>query len=826
MSSRHVRTHVSVLLVAVAFLALANAAVAAPASWSEQTPSPDSLALESRPTVSVHVVADAGIDSFSGNYIKVDGRYLRSPQLTFDRLPDGSYDHTKAYLSAPVHFELAEGSHTVNASVFDLSWFRHRTKWKFDVAVPPTISSPVPVPGSTVDTATPTIVATVTDPGPVSAVTVWVNGAKVPSTYAGGVVVAPVTTSLANDATHTVDVAVVDALGLSATLSWDFGVQVFAAMPVEDSCVQCHTGYPTAHPVDNCDACHGPGSPMGGGYDDPWDSHASGTACSECHGDLSDCEQCHGQPYTTVPPLHSFDGDTYHDSHTEGCSPCHVRRLSNEHNRYGLTCLSCHASADSAVAGAIAAGDTDCYACHSAPHSANHLSALEVSCEDCHDADLVVEHSSRGYSCDTCHTSSDPAVLAAITGGNTDCSACHTGASHEELHVSALQPACDECHVPNLLGEHMDSRPYTCDTCHASADPAVVAAIAANDTDCMACHATTDHPYVSGPHASAITSQTLVGTYPSGASFSVGCTGCHTSDLRTEHGRTTSSSSGSACNACHPSPRDTLMPWTGSCVQGGCHEPATGTEQHSHVASSHVVPSTYTQCTVCHWLGDAGAIHTTSASSCLACHSSTDVPSTSDCSACHPEKLDPHGYDPSRHTATVAASEASGVLRDTLGVAFLFPDDSVMTHSGQQCGACHLMELRAEHTKASSQVPAEDCAACHPSPRDSLETWNQTCQQGDCHATYHADMATKHYQDYGGRETSCGKWDSVCHPGEWQPDLAAVHNTAWWNGGIFDDLSSYPNGCLICHTDPTGVPPYPPACSTCHASSHWIATYP
>ncbi len=43
-------------------------------------------------------------------------------------------------------------------------------------------------------------------------------------------------------------------------------------------------------------------------------------------------------------------------------------------------------------------------------------------------------------------------------------------------------------------------------------------------------------------------------------------------------------------------------------------------------------------------------------------------------------------------------------------------------------------ELGAEHSKASASSAAAGCAACHPTPRDTLAPWDKTtCAQGGCH---------------------------------------------------------------------------------------------
>lgn len=805
----------AILASTLAYPAVASAATV----WSAHQPAPLSATTNTAPAISV--VLDDDYTLYPMSTVRIDGKYVRS---TFKLL---SYaDPTKAIITAK-SFVLADGPHTIFVDVPRQAGMGHvTTTWQFTVGAPPVVSAPVPAPGARISDDTPLVQAAVTDSGPLSSVVVSVDGVEVPSTHADGVVSAQVSEPLANDAPHTARVTAVDGSGLSTTLEWGFYVQIYSAMPVDVDCIGCHTGYPTAHPVDDCAACHGVGSPLNNGYDDPNESHEPGGECYPCHGDVSDCDRCHGQSYATVPVLHDLAEDAYHDSPVAECSPCHIKRVSVEHYRYGLGCMSCHGSADPAVVQAIADGDASCFACHTGGHEALHESTLEALCLECHQPQLIGEHLDRGLTCATCHESADPGVLAAIAANDTSCTACHDGSGHMEQHASAIEEECAECHQPNLIDEHLTDLGLACSTCHDSVDGAVIDAIATNDTSCMACHSFNDHPYVVEPHASDIATQALVGSYPSGASYSVACTGCHAVDLGTEHERLTSSSSATGCAACHPTPRDTLDPWTGSCVQAGCHAVGGGTEQHAAMAIDHLVPAQYATCTACHTQGDAGAIHTASASSCAACHTASSLPTHLDCGVCHPAQLEPHGYDAAQHTAGVANVTISGTIVNTAGVPYTYYGGTIATYSGQQCGQCHTMDLYLEHTKSTSSSAASKCAACHATPRDTFTSWNDTCQQGGCHATYHTDMASKHHWSYTGTDSSCGQGSSSCHPGEWQDDLAAVHaEQAYWGSAFGFDFGPYPNGCVLCH-DAVSAPAAPAGCDQCHTTQHAIANLP
>jgi hypothetical protein len=216
-------------------------------------------------------------------------------------------------------------------------------------------------------------------------------------------------------------------------------------------------------------------------------------------------------------------------------------------------------------------------------------------------------------------------------------------------------------------------------------------------------------------------------------------------------------------------------------------------------------------------------------STCATCHDST-VPAvvtaiaTGDktCASCHGTTA--HA---ALHTASVSAVPISGTIVNPGGTPFTLWDGTLQTYAGQTCGQCHLMDLIAEHTKPTSSVAAQACAACHPSPRDSFTSWNETCQQSGCHvATLHGQMATKHAWSYAGTSyPSCGTGSFSCHGSEWKPDLAALHDEQiYWGSSYGVDFSAYPDGCRFCHT-PSTVP-VASACTSCHPAGHGPAPFP
>ncbi|MEI6623911.1 MAG: cytochrome c3 family protein, partial [Actinomycetes bacterium] len=74
---------------------------------------------------------------------------------------------------------------------------------------------------------------------------------------------------------------------------------------------------------------------------------------------------------------------TYHTNATlaSGCGACHVSAILPEHERYGLTCATCHSSTAANVILAISTGNSNCSACHTYS-----TSSPQAHCYDCHSA--------------------------------------------------------------------------------------------------------------------------------------------------------------------------------------------------------------------------------------------------------------------------------------------------------------------------------------------------------------------------------------------------------------------------------------------------------
>ena len=408
-----------------------------PAQWSATAPPDGGSTALVRPTLTVQAYDPAGLLSSPYYSMKVDGK-AQTPTFAYKAIP-GGYDRTRATLSFVPRADLAKGNHTVYVSVLSSAQKWSTYTWTFAVSNAPKLAEATPASGSTVTTDHPVISARVTQ-GAVGIVQhVIVDGAEIPSGYdsVNQLVSATPVNKLLNDASHDVTVTVTNSSGNTASLSWTFSVQIYASMPVTSVCADCHQS--SSHPMNNCDACHGPGSPVGEGWSTPdYGAHSWTyvTNCSSCHVESGG--------YPTVPALHSYTNDTYHVS-TGTCSPCHVKSLPTEHYRYGKTCATCHNSTDPKVQMAISMGQTDCMACHAnADHESLHQIPADV-CTDCHGGtSLTTIHlTQEGLTCATCHKSTDPQVVNAIATHDKECSACHV--------VHSLEASfCYGCHVTTM----------------------------------------------------------------------------------------------------------------------------------------------------------------------------------------------------------------------------------------------------------------------------------------------------------------------------------------------------------------------------------------
>lgn len=235
--------------------------------------------------------------------------------------------------------------------------------------------------------------------------------------------------------------------------------------------------------------------------------------------------------------------------------------------------------------------------------------------------EIYPEMSSTIGQCTTCHPD---AATSNDMGDN--CSLCHTSphkGTPVSFHTRADVSACTPCHVSDVSVEHARYG-RTCLTCHQSTDPAVVAAIAAHQTACAACHPGATHASADAKHQAAVAKCTL--------------SGCHTGQLPALHGSRCSSCHTvggiKACITCHPDQIDS----NGDVILHG-FDPA------KHVGNDTVGPPAPRPngCSDrvgiqsgCHDISNVAVLHAGVAGGpCAVCHGPGKTPSTN-CRSCHP----------------------------------------------------------------------------------------------------------------------------------------------------------------------------------------------
>jgi methionine-rich copper-binding protein CopC len=524
--ARAARFSAAVLLATVVLLTFAVSAFAAP-TFSAQTPASGSTTATARPQISVQIYDALKINK-TLTTMKVDNV---SVTATFTYT---SGDQKNASLAYTKPTDMSIGVHTVKVTSYNQSNQPSTTTWNFTVvAAPPVLSNPVPAADSVITTTTPVIACLASAGYTGMSATATVDGRSVTAQIGGSTpptVTVVSLSGLANDTTHTIAVTA-NGPGGRTTLTWAFRVQLYPPMPDAD-CVVCHTAMPAAHDTgspSSCALCHAPTAPIGGGYTASQYPTHTPTMLSRAN-----CTTCHMVGHwPSVPAMHSMNAqDAYHTPVQESaCKICHAEGLSNEHARYSVT-----ATTTSPIPGGATGG---------------------------------------AFSCATCHTSTDPTVVAAIGtalsvpgSGNNACVACHATAGHSSDHPVTPDAFCAKagCHVATTLtDEHIDAplvpaHARTCETCHLSTDSTVTATIAAKDSTCEHCHGTklvsgheVMHSYVMSSecaycHTGSIAAEHLIRHNPSGATD---CYTCHHSIDSTIVAAIASGPPGRECPVCH-----------------------------------------------------------------------------------------------------------------------------------------------------------------------------------------------------------------------------------------------------------------------------------
>lgn len=590
-----------------------------------------------------------------------------------------------------------------------------------------------------------------------------------------------------------------------------------------------------------CSACHT--LDLAGAHGD---AGADGASCMTCHPAPRDTVggwdqscvtgACHAAD--SAAPMHAGTAEAHVVlSANTLCLGCHAGTdLGSVHagavDENGKTsCLVCHT-------GTIGEPATnDCTVCHfdftehygSQRHTSSWAPLLGCSGAGCHDVsgDLMTVHEEHRtaeegpFGCAGCH--SDFAYADEIATGLTGCGDCHADiyetSSHADVHAMTPSLAdgvyaygsddgtntpvtdCAGCHLSNLVYEHMglvslgrlpryttDGVALGCDTCHASADPAVAEAISAGSLGCTGCHD------VHEPQTAAHESTFMVEPQ-------VDCSKCHSDQLETEHSGdltvvTPSTHTLTGCAICHEywTTDGPLGVTVQEVIEGDDRTMCTDCHASTHPdLGSHVVSTSASQaCAACHDEGgtvsiDVKAIHVgADRGPCAVCHDNAervgDISAlTAGCASCHAtDGVTYHRALPSAHV--FAAMDVSCV--------------------GAGCHVASALPEEHERFLAGSGFEMV-CALCHGN--SALDITGKTADCSSCHSV-HGDIATVHT---GVESQSCVD----CHE---TGDVLVVHQTP----------AGEPD-CALCHAAASGRIDWASAtveCAACHAAVQPIET--
>lgn len=577
-----------------------------------------------------------------------------------------------------------------------------------------------------------------------------------------------------------------------------------SAVKISATCVSCHSASrpeiarhtaaaTVASHQGSCSGCHDSVltdvhgvTPAGSSY---------GYQCDVCHGSTNanvvaaitagdgTCSACHVSGYHA-----GFDEK--HSAPNEGCAGdgCHPSSSlpdvhaafvgpGGRYPQYDDTCALCHSNED---AGRIPEGATAaCETCHP-DFGSGHVSVHDTStatlvvagttsvCGDCHDANLMTEHSkatasSASAGCDACHPAPRSTIL---TFDKTTCvqAGCHVAGTAAQMHGGALAGHTLPSPAPACLGSQ----------CHAASDAAGIhAAAATGDLEgCMVCHG----------QASPPTSTACVNCHPGDQSnfhgdistlhtATVTCVGtCHSARLDTEH-----ANQSLTCDACHksadPAVRAAIDAGTTTCSAchgpdhavtssfcTGCHTTTNGTyagpttyaaTRHASTATSSVALTQYPgtsygagSCANCHGTHSA-TTRATGNQLCLNCHdgAGTTKPAAYSYQGGTRYASSAHAISSSAracgacHAVHGATNGAGGAVANALRVA----EPTACTGSQAQPG-CHASSANARNgTNILAKFTANASASAH---HDAYATSGLVCSK--CHDP-HTDTATQPY---------------------------------------------------------------------------------
>ncbi|MFC4800123.1 cytochrome c3 family protein [Neobacillus sp. GCM10023253] len=352
---------------------------------------------------------------------------------------------------------IANGSHTLTLFAEDTLGNAVTRNWNFTVSVKPVVSNQTPLKYG-VDDLKPTISAVVKSPnGSINpgSIQFKLDGQPVAFQYdeSSGLVSYTPPAVLENEAYHTVNVAASDLTGVSIDKQWKFYTNTYPDMKDSNisSCTSCHQANSFTGSNGDLENVHSKKLYFNGTH--------SNNRCENCHNYISvpaNCSQCHEDPdgdafdlapHGSTPTIH------YQPVNTDPTMPLRVTE-----NREMNDCIVCH-QPGSQVKGYTGAFVTPTRLLNNHDIPELHKANNEPDCTGCHAKSLTHEHARDGrqdangnpITCNTCHQSTNPAVVQAIKDKNTSCTSCHSRDTvHKDIHSK-----CANCHSK---GSYEDSR--------------------------------------------------------------------------------------------------------------------------------------------------------------------------------------------------------------------------------------------------------------------------------------------------------------------------------------------------------------------------------
>ncbi len=540
---------------------------------------------------------------------------------------------------------------------------------------------------------------------------------------------------------------------------------------------------------------------------------AVGGTCTRCHGVVS-CSTCHntvpheghytgtginpktGASIITPTLTVATGGKNIQQSSTCAASECHQTLPSpKRYNTDGTDlCLNCH-NTDRA------AGHTELRL--QVPHNTTFSGSLTfktlltgsyvVDCNGCHNNILSTEHANRNRTCDTCHKSANTAVVDVIRTAKG---------------VEANR-ACEKCHFnPAVLPQPpLGTAREEHKVFHIATQSDNLKVDGAPHADCNICHQRTSPITMQITEGTTVTSTTLAQLAGSTAK-NYSCLSCHNGAPNPKAPLHEANYNGqqmkvldihSNCSTCH-APGTTYAAKVDSIATALSTNPAAGyscTECHTNLANGGHKAK---------FEGVPYADTTSFHLNCTSCHNPTykatvaslkdvvKLGGSYDCSACH-------------------------LASNTMGTTPYYPkhqagNDGIVGFHPQSCNTCHgvvngAYRISLNGIRSKLPTPGYACADCHngitaPQANHSAKmsatgnVYNTTSLHPSC-GTCHNNVTVQ--PTITSLKGQSGYLCDSCHTGTMQPKhSAAITVTGTVYGAVYDTVGFHPD-CSTCHSN-------------------------